>query len=145
ERYEDRMCVVALFFGDGDTEEAIKYVNLLMTQQYVPATPTMLNAGLFKAGEMVSCFLLETGDSLNDINMMNSTARQLSKLGIGISIKLSITRDANEELMGNENNTIGVVPIMKNLDQPSIPIDQVGKRNGSFATYLHVFHAYIFD
>ena len=85
ERYEDRMSVVALFFGDGDIEEAIKYVNLLMTQQYVPATPTMLNAGLFKAGEMVSCFLLETGDSLNDINMMNSTARQLSKLGGGIS------------------------------------------------------------
>ena len=145
ERYEDRMSVVALFFGDGDTEEAIKYVNLLMTQQYVPATPTMLNAGLFKAGEMVSCFLLETGDSLNDINMMNSTARQLSKLGGGISINLSKTRAANEELMGNDNKTMGVVPVMKNLDQSSRHINQGGKRNGSFATYLHVFHADIFD
>lgn len=145
ERYEDRMSVVALFFGDGDTEEAIKYVDLLMTQQYVPATPTMLNAGLFKAGEMVSCFLLETGDSLNDINMMNSTARQLSKLGGGISINLSKTRAANEDLMGNDNKTLGVVPIMKNLDQSSRHINQGGKRNGSFATYLHVFHADIFD
>lgn len=145
ERYEDRMSVVALFFGDGDTEEAIKYVNLLMTQQYVPATPTMLNAGLFKSGEMVSCFLLETGDSLNDINMMNSTARQLSKLGGGISINLSKTRAANEELMGNDNKTMGVVPIMKNLDQSSRHINQGGKRNGSFATYLHVFHADIFE
>ena len=145
ERYEDRMSVVALFFGDGDVEESIKYVNLLMTQQYVPATPTMLNAGLFKAGEMVSCFLLETGDSLNDINMMNSTARQLSKLGGGISINLSKTRAANEELMGNENKTMGVVPIMKNLDQSSRHINQGGKRNGSFATYLNVFHADIFE
>ena len=145
ERYEDRMSVVALFFGDGDVEESIKYVNLLMTQQYVPATPTMLNAGLFKAGEMVSCFLLETGDSLNDINMMNSTARQLSKLGGGISINLSKTRAANEELMGNDNKTMGVVPIMKNLDQSSRHINQGGKRNGSFATYLNVFHADIFD
>ena len=145
ERYEDRMSVVALFFGDGDVEESIRYVNLLMTQQYVPATPTMLNAGLFKAGEMVSCFLLETGDSLNDINMMNSTARQLSKLGGGISINLSKTRAANEELMGNDNKTMGVVPIMKNLDQSSRHINQGGKRNGSFATYLNVFHADIFD
>ena len=145
ERYEDRMSVVALFFGDGDVEESIRYVNLLMTQQYVPATPTMLNAGLFKAGEMVSCFLLETGDSLNDINMMNSTARQLSKLGGGISINLSKTRAANEELMGNENKTMGVVPIMKNLDQSSRHINQGGKRNGSFATYLNVFHADIFE
>lgn len=145
ERYEDRMSVVALFFGDGDVEESIRYVNLLMTQQYVPATPTMLNAGLFKAGEMVSCFLLETGDSLNDINMMNSTARQLSKLGGGISINLSKTRAANEELMGNDNKTMGVVPIMKNLDQSSRHINQGGKRNGSFATYLNVFHADIFE
>lgn len=145
ERYEDRMAVVALFFGDGDVEESIRYVNLLMTQQYVPATPTMLNAGLFKAGEMVSCFLLETGDSLNDINMMNSTARQLSKLGGGISINLSKTRAANEELMGNDNKTMGVVPIMKNLDQSSRHINQGGKRNGSFATYLNVFHADIFE
>ena len=145
ERYEDRMSVVALFFGDGDVEESIRYVNLLMTQQYVPATPTMLNAGLFKAGEMVSCFLLETGDSLNDINMMNSTARQLSKLGGGISINLSKTRAANEELMGNDNKTMGVVPIMKNLDQSFRHINQGGRRQGSGATYLNVFHADIFD
>ena len=145
ERYEDRMSVVALFFGDGDVEESIRYVNLLMTQQYVPATPTMLNAGLFKAGEMVSCFLLETGDSLNDINMMNSTARQLSKLGGGISINLTKTRAKNEDLMGNDNKTMGVVPIMKNLDQSFRHINQGGRRQGSGATYLNVFHADIFD
>ena len=60
-------------------------------------------------------------------------------------INLSKTRAANEELMGNDNKTMGVVPIMKNLDQSSRHINQGGKRNGSFATYLHVFHADIFD
>jgi ribonucleoside-diphosphate reductase, alpha subunit len=145
ERYEDRLSVVALFFGNGDIDEALKYIDLLMTQQYQPATPTMLNAGLFKAGEMVSCFLLETGDSLNDINMMNSTARQLSKLGGGISINLTKTRAKNEDLMGNDNKTMGVVPIMKNLDQSQRHINQGGKRQGSFATYLNVFHADIYD
>lgn len=145
ERYEDRMSVVALFFADGNVEDALKHVDLLVTQQYVPATPTMLNAGLFNAGEMVSCFLLETGDSLNDINMMNSTARQLSKLGGGISINLSKTRAADESLMGRDNVTQGVTPIMKNLDQSSRHIDQAGARKGAFATYLSVFHADIFS
>lgn len=145
ERYEDRMSIVALFFGDGDTDKALKHVELLMTQQYVPATPTMLNAGLYHGGEMVSCFLLECGDSLNDINMMNSTARQLSKLGGGISINLSKTRAAGESLMGNDNKTMGVVPIMKNLDQSFRHINQGGKRQGSGATYLNVFHADIYD
>ena len=60
-------------------------------------------------------------------------------------INLSKTRAANEDLMGNDNKTLGVVPIMKNLDQSSRHINQGGKRNGSFATYLHVFHADIFD
>ena len=50
ERYEDRMSVVALFFADGDISEAFKFIDLLMTQQYQPATPTVLNAGLFNAG-----------------------------------------------------------------------------------------------
>lgn len=145
ERYEDRMSIVAMFFANGDTQSAINYVDLLMTQQYVPATPTILNAGIKKGGEMVSCFLLETGDSLNDINMMNSTARQLSKLGGGISINLSKTRASGESLMGNENKTMGVVPIMKNLDQSFRHINQGGKRQGSGATYLNVFHADIYE
>ena len=85
ERFEDRVAVVAMFFGDGDFEEAKKYVDLMMTQQYQPATPTFTNVGKDRAGEFISCFLLECGDSLNDINMMNSTARQLSKAGGGVS------------------------------------------------------------
>lgn len=64
---------------------------------------------------------------------------------MGKVINLSKTRAANEDLMGNDNKTLGVVPIMKNLDQSSRHINQGGKRNGSFATYLHVFHADIFD
>lgn len=100
---------------------------------------------MHKAGELISCFLLETDDSLNDINMMNSTARQLSKIGGGISINISKTRATGETLMGNENRTSGVVPIMKNLDQSSRHINQAGARPGAFATYLNVFHADIFE
>lgn len=85
ERFEDRVSLVALFFGNGDIDSALNYVDLLMTQQYQPATPTYLNVGKSRRGEFISCFLLECGDSLNDINQMNSTARQLSKMGGGVS------------------------------------------------------------
>lgn len=60
-------------------------------------------------------------------------------------INLTKTRAKGEDLMGNENKTMGVVPIMKNLDQSQRHINQGGKRNGSFATYLNVFHADIYD
>lgn len=145
ERYEDRIAIVALFFGKGDVEPAIDFVELLITQQYQPATPTFLNVGKARAGEFISCFLLECGDSLNDINMMNSTARQLSKIGGGVSVNLTKTRAKGESIKGVENATSGVVPIMKNLDQSFRHINQMGQRNGSCSVYLNVFHADIYD
>lgn len=145
ERYEDRVSIVALYFGDGDTERALQFAELLINQEFQPATPTFLNVGKARRGEFVSCFLLECGDSLNDINMMNSTARQLSKKGGGISINLSKTRAKSEALMGYENVTSGVVPIMKNLDQSFRHINQAGQRNGSGSVYLNVMHADIYD
>ncbi|MDH5159853.1 class 1b ribonucleoside-diphosphate reductase subunit alpha [Heyndrickxia oleronia] len=145
ERYEDRVSIVALYFGNGVAEKAIQFAELLINQEYQPATPTFLNVGKARRGEFVSCFLLECGDSLNDINMMNSTARQLSKKGGGISINLSKTRAKGESLMGYENVTSGVVPIMKNLDQSFRHINQAGQRNGSGSVYLNVMHADIFD
>lgn len=145
ERYEDRVAIVALFFGKGDVNAALDFVELLITQQYQPATPTFLNVGKARGGEFISCFLLECGDSLNDINMMNSTARQLSKIGGGVSVNLTKTRAKGESIKGVENATSGVVPIMKNLDQSFRHINQMGQRNGSCSVYLSVFHADIYD
>lgn len=145
ERYEDRLVLVALFFGQGNLEVTKDYIDLLMTQQYQPATPTLLNIGKSRSGELISCFLLECGDSLNDINMMNSTARQLSKIGGGVSINLTKTRAKDETLKGIENVSSGVVPVMKNLDQSFRHINQLGQRSGSASVYLSVFHADIYD
>ena len=144
ERFEDRISMLALFFGDGDLERALDYAHLLMTQQYQPATPTFLNVGKTRRGEYISCFLLEMGDSLNDINAVESTARQLSKVGGGVSINLTKTRAQGETLKGIENATSGVVPIMKSLDQSFRHINQLGQREGAGAVYLNAFHADIY-
>src|SRR5690606_14657512 len=58
ERYEDRIAVTALFLGDGDIKKAGEYADVLISQEYQPATPTFLNAGKKRRGELVSCFLL---------------------------------------------------------------------------------------
>lgn len=145
ERYEDRVSIVALFLANGDPTKAVDFANLLINQEYQPATPTFLNAGRARRGELVSCFLLEIGDSLNDINMAESTAKQLSKIGGGVSLNLTKTRAKGESLMGYEGVTSGVVPIMKSLDQAFRHINQAGQRAGAGAVYLNVFHADIND
>ncbi|QAW23968.1 class 1b ribonucleoside-diphosphate reductase subunit alpha [Bacillus velezensis] len=145
ERYEDRASIVALFFAGGDAAKAIEYVDLMMRQEYQPSTPTFLNAGRKRRGELVSCFLLEVGDSLNDIERAVGISMQLSKVGGGVSLNLSKIRAKGEAIKGIENVTKGVVGVMKLLDNAFRYADQQGQRQGSGAAYLNVFHADIHD
>lgn len=144
ERYEDRIAVNALFFAKGDVEKAKAYVETII-YDYQPATPTFMNVGRKRRGELVSCFETEVGDSLNDINMAESTAKQLSKIGGGVSLNLSNLRAKGEAVKGIDNVGKGVVPVMKKLDHAFRYANQLGQRNGSGAVYLNVFHADIFD
>ncbi|MCP6682966.1 class 1b ribonucleoside-diphosphate reductase subunit alpha [Bacillus nakamurai] len=145
ERYEDRVACCALFFAEGDAAKAIEYVDLMMRQEYQPSTPTFLNAGRKRRGELVSCFLLEVGDSLNDIERAVGISMQLSKVGGGVSLNLSKIRAKGEAIKDIENVTKGVVGVMKLLDNAFRYADQQGARSGAGAAYLNVFHADIHD
>ncbi|MFS1518642.1 class 1b ribonucleoside-diphosphate reductase subunit alpha [Bacillus sp. SCS-151] len=145
ERYEDRLSIIALYLADGHFEKAKQFINLLINQEYQPATPTFLNAGRKRRGELVSCFLLEVNDSLNDISKAIETSMQLSKLGGGVSLNLSKIRAKGESIKRVENATKGVVGVMKLLDHAFRYADQMGQRQGSGAVYLNVFHRDIHD
>ncbi|MEG7333265.1 class 1b ribonucleoside-diphosphate reductase subunit alpha [Bacillus sp. 0102A] len=145
ERYEDRVACCALFFAEGDADKALDYVDLMMRQEYQPSTPTFLNAGRKRRGELVSCFLLEVGDSLNDIERAVGISMQLSKVGGGVALNLSKIRAKGESIKDIENVTKGVVGVMKLLDNAFRYADQQGARSGAGAAYLNVFHADIND
>ncbi|MGG0786615.1 class 1b ribonucleoside-diphosphate reductase subunit alpha, partial [Bacillus glycinifermentans] len=125
--------------------KAIEFAEMMIRQEYQPATPTFLNAGRKRRGELVSCFLLEVGDSLNDISRAVDMAMQLSKLGGGVSLNLSKLRAKGESIKGIENVTKGVVGVMKLLDNAFRYADQQGARSGAGAAYLNVFHRDIND
>ncbi|EIL85402.1 ribonucleoside-diphosphate reductase, alpha subunit [Bacillus sp. M 2-6] len=145
ERYEDRISVVALFFAGGDKKKALEFVELMINQEYQPSTPTFLNAGRKRRGELVSCFLLEVNDSLNDISRAIDISMQLSKLGGGVSLNLSKLRAKGEAIKDVENATKGVVGVMKLLDNAFRYADQMGQRQGSGSAYLNIFHRDIND
>ncbi|MDA1475432.1 class 1b ribonucleoside-diphosphate reductase subunit alpha [Bacillus changyiensis] len=145
ERYEDRISIVALFFANGDKEKALEFVKVMINQEYQPSTPTFLNAGRKRRGELVSCFLLEVNDSLNDISRAVDISMQLSKLGGGVSLNLSKLRAKGEAIKDVENATKGVVGVMKLLDNAFRYADQMGQRQGSGAAYLNIFHRDIND
>ncbi|UXR28890.1 ribonucleotide reductase subunit alpha [Bacillus phage Nachito] len=140
EHYEDRATATALHLGRGNIEKAKEIVTEIMIQNYQPATPTFLNAGRSRRGEMVSCFLLEMDDSLNSINYNWSTAGQLSKIGGGVALNLSKLRARRESIKGIENAASGVLPVMKLLEDCFSYVNQLGQRKGAGAAYLNLFH-----
>ncbi|MEZ1488937.1 ribonucleotide-diphosphate reductase subunit alpha, partial [Pseudomonas paraeruginosa] len=93
--------------------QAKQFISAMVEQRYQPATPTFLNAGRARRGELVSCFLLEVDDSLNSINFIDSTAKQLSKIGGGVAINLSKLRARGEAIKGIKGVAKGVLPIAK--------------------------------
>ncbi|MFK3936538.1 ribonucleotide reductase N-terminal alpha domain-containing protein [Alkalihalobacillus sp. NPDC078783] len=145
ERYEDRVAIVALYLAKGSVDKAIEYAEVMINQEYQPSTPTFLNAGRSRRGEMVSCFLLEVGDSLNDISKALETSMQLSKMGGGVALNLSKLRAKGEAIKDIANATKGVVGVMKLFDNAFRYADQMSQRQGSGAVYLNIFHADIND
>ena len=145
ERYEDRLAVNALYHGNGDIEKAKRIMRSLIAQDFTPATPTLLNTGKKQRGEFVSCFLLEAGDSLNDIARVGEFSMQLSKIGGGVSINLSNLRAKGESIKGIQNVSKGVIGVMKLLDNNFRYADQMGQRTGAGAVYLNIFHSDIED
>lgn len=85
ETYEERIVACALYLAQGDKDYAWKLAESMIKQEYQPATPTFMNTGKARGGEMVSCFLLEMDDSLNSINYNMNTMGQLSKIGGGVA------------------------------------------------------------
>ncbi|WP_017547855.1 class 1b ribonucleoside-diphosphate reductase subunit alpha [Salinicoccus carnicancri] len=140
EDYKQHVVIVSLYLSKGDVEQAKRLVLSMLEQRYQPATPTFLNAGRARRGEMVSCFLLEVDDSLNSINYIDSTAKQLSKIGGGVAINLSKLRARGEAIKGIEGVAKGVLPVAKALEGGFGYADQLGQRPGAGAVYLNIFH-----
>ena len=140
ESYVDRVVITALQLAGNDVEAAVFLTVQMMKQNYQPATPTFLNAGRGRRGEMVSCFLLEVDDTLNAIGFAINTSLQLSKIGGGVALNLSKLRSRGEAIKKIENAASGVVPVMKLLEDSFSYANQLGQRKGAGAVYLNIFH-----
>ena len=140
ERYEDRVVANALYLGRGDQELATSILDEIMTGRYQPATPTFLNAGKAQRGELVSCFLVRLEDNLESISRSITNALQLSKRGGGVALLLTNIRETGAPIKHIENQSSGIVPVMKLLEDSFSYANQLGARQGAGAVYLSAHH-----
>jgi len=144
ERYEDRVCMVALHLARGNEEVALGLVDEIIEGRFQPATPTFLNAGKAQRGELVSCFLLRIEDNMESIARGINSALQLSKRGGGVALSLTNIREHGAPIKQIENQSSGVIPVMKLLEDSFSYANQLGARQGAGAVYLHAHHPDIY-
>ncbi len=140
ERYEDRVVMVALALARGDEALAMSFMEEMLSGRFQPATPTFLNAGKKSRGELISCFLLRIEDNMESIGRAINSSLQLSKRGGGVALMLTNIREAGAPIKGIENQSSGVIPVMKLLEDSFSYANQLGARQGAGAVYLNAHH-----
>lgn len=140
ETYNDKVLIVSLALANGDESLATNLADKIVKQEFQPATPTFLNAGRQRAGEMVSCFLISVEDSTEGISYAISSANHLSKIGGGVALNLSKLRASGEDIKDIQGVSGGPVGVAKMLEQSFSYFNQMGSRQGAGAVYLSVFH-----
>ena len=140
ERFEDRVVMVALGLARGDQNLARGLVHEILSGRFQPATPTFLNLGKAQRGELVSCFLLRIEDNMESISRGINSSLQLSKRGGGVALLLSNVREAGAPIKKIENQSSGIIPVMKLLEDSFSYANQLGARQGAGAVYLSAHH-----
>lgn len=140
ERYEDRVCMVALALAGNDEALATELMEEMIAGRFQPATPTFLNAGKAQRGELISCFLLRIEDNMESIARGINSSLQLSKRGGGVALMLTNLRETGAPIKNIEGQSSGVIPVMKLLEDSFSYANQLGARQGAGAVYLNVHH-----
>ena len=140
ERYEDRVVNVSLALAEGDERLAEMLVDEIVNGRFQPATPTFLNAGKKQRGELVSCFLLRIEDNMESIGRSINSALQLSKRGGGVAFNLTNIREYGAPIKQIQNQSSGVIPVMKLFEDSFSYANQLGARQGAGAVYLQAHH-----
>jgi len=103
------------------------------------ASPVLSNTGTDR-GLPISCFGIDTPDSVRGIGLTNAELMRLTSYGGGVGISLSRIRGRGESITGNGRSE-GVVPWAKIYDSTIIATNQGSVRRGAASVNLDINHA----
>ncbi len=102
------------------------------------ASPVLSNTGTDR-GLPISCFGIDTPDSIRGIGLTNAELMKLTALGGGVGISTSRIRPRGTEITGNGKSE-GVVPWCKIYDSAIIATNQGSVRRGAASVNLDINH-----
>ena len=102
------------------------------------ASPVLSNMGTDR-GLPISCFGVDTPDSIRGISLTNAELMKLTSQGGGVGISVSRIRPRGTEITGNGTSE-GVVPWCKIYDSSIIATNQGSVRRGAASVNLDIEH-----
>lgn len=102
------------------------------------ASPVLSNTGTDR-GLPISCFGVDTPDSIRGIGLTNAELMKLTSQGGGVGISLSRIRERGSPIKGNGKSE-GVVPWAKIYDSTIIATNQGSVRRGAASVNLDINH-----
>jgi ribonucleoside-diphosphate reductase alpha chain len=121
------------------SERIIEYYNLMVSRDFLPNTPTLMNAGA-KLGQLSACFVLDMPDDMSKIMKSSTDAAMIFKSGGGVGINYSNLRPEGDIVASTSGVASGPTSFMRIIDTITDVVKQGGKRRGANMGILEAWH-----
>ncbi|MEK6981076.1 MAG: adenosylcobalamin-dependent ribonucleoside-diphosphate reductase, partial [Thermoproteota archaeon] len=137
--FKDLLTLLAAKKFDNYTDKITEYFELMTAQDFLPNSPTMMNAG-GRLGQLSACFVLGMPDDMEQIMKTTSDAALIFKSGGGVGINYSDLREEGDIVASTSGVASGPVSFMNIINTVTEVVKQGGKRRGANMGIIEAWH-----